>query len=124
MSRHTPGEWRAIRDENGIISEIAGPCREHRSCRKTVVFRVTHDLPDWMSKPQSEHVKACCCEGNFRLWAAAPQLLEALKELIPIVHPSAFPEHVRLCANEGCACNSCKVARAEQVVSLAERGAE
>lgn len=80
-TQYTLGPWREIRDSNGVLSEICGPCMEHANCRKTVVFRVTHDLPDWISRSREEHVEACICEANASLIIAAPDLYEAIMAL-------------------------------------------
>lgn len=69
MSGHTPGPWRV----NGIDGALEG-------------WKVTDTGPtqDHDGDGASEYVATVYDEGNARLIAAAPELLEALKSILEI----------------------------------------
>lgn len=72
---HTPGPWELMIDaDNGLLREVAAPCHEHQNCGKTIVF-IQRDPTRPFQSSTGEHM-----EGNARLIAAAPALLEAAKE--------------------------------------------
>ena len=63
MSKHTPGPWVAVARTNAHI-EIEAPGQPSYSAKKVATVSLTNH------------------EANARLIAAAPELLEALKELM------------------------------------------
>lgn len=80
MSGHTPGPWVLLEDR------IAAPCDEHFPCEKTIA---------WLGTKRGDAVLQCSIGKNeienARLIAAAPDLLEALKDALAIIN-----EHVNL----------------------------
>jgi hypothetical protein len=62
MSKHTPGPWEAQRDPNAIMAD------------------------DWCIGAQGQiDMVAVCSERDASLIAAAPELLEALQEMVALV---------------------------------------
>ena len=70
MTKHTPGPWKAFPDNGNLVRNVAGG-------GGTVAHVQGHPAKYQTVKDYHEIV-----EANARLIAAAPELLEALEELI------------------------------------------
>ena len=75
MSKHTPGPWEIQEHPNGIYKYISGP--EHLEFAQVV----------WCMEDDERSPE---CEANARLIAAAPELLEAVEELLACTEGQAI----------------------------------
>ena len=70
MNKHTPGPWRTIESTNTTMRTVVGPDFPGQGYIADVNLCRTNDAQDVDG------------EANARLIAAAPELLEALKQLL------------------------------------------
>jgi hypothetical protein len=68
--KHTPGEWRVAQ------SSYHGETGQYYEC-----FEIEGDSPFWIAKVQYPERNKKVGEANARLIAAAPEMLQALKEI-------------------------------------------
>lgn len=111
-NKHTPSPWCVQQAEDCVGRKLDGLVQ-------WVVTSNDHDLwistgPTW----DSEHAEES--EANARLIAAAPELLEILRKILPFVATQAIGCHGDKCREEWCfSCNG-----EEDAEAAAKRGCE
>jgi hypothetical protein len=72
IEQHTPGPWEVVHAEHGIVVRTESPTKtKYGASRYAAIGGFDRNEPDKLAEAQA----------NARLIAAAPDLLEALKEL-------------------------------------------
>ncbi|WP_121500071.1 hypothetical protein [Pseudomonas aeruginosa] len=84
MRKHTPGPW-GIERLHGEINVIS--CNERDSAAKDIgiVYVLARDVGGMIHGEQFDDRSEV--EANARLMAAAPELLDALVNLLPLISP-------------------------------------
>jgi hypothetical protein len=89
--KHTPGNWR-------LANDAQGPCMVmHPALDGVAIASLTDAHKPANGFVEIESVGAPERTANARLIAAAPDLLEAIKELLAVSHNANIPdsEHIR-----------------------------
>lgn len=86
MSEHTPGPWRVASDQNSVGKTVWAGDLPVAICSPMRVF---------LASRQTAQMTGAEASANARLIAAAPELLEALKEVRDRFFPVDQPERDR-----------------------------
>jgi hypothetical protein len=106
MSKHTPGPW-VVDDSNpNLVARLVDGVYEYVCAVEPSSFSTRE-----YSKEQEE--------SDARLISAAPELLEALKEITPNMPPPDAPCHYGIVPQSRC-CHCQRIARARAAIAKAE----
>ena len=104
MNKHTPGPWRTIESTNTTMRTVVGPDFPGQGYIADVNLCRTNDAQDVDG------------EANARLIAAAPELLEELKETLTY-HPGVTHGRCGFCGHYG---DDCRANRIKALINKAE----